>query len=68
MGVKEYLNYCMPIRECKTCGKKFISKPHYLYKISKKNHTSYYCGYNCYRKAGGDSGKYNLNAEKYKGC
>lgn len=41
------------IRVCPICGKNFIPSNEWAYK---KSHV-YYCRYNCYKKAGGDSGK-----------
>ena len=54
---------------CKICGKHFIAfSPDYIYKLRHSPHSGfvYYCSYTCYRKAGGDSGKYVTNNAKFK--
>lgn len=45
---------------CSICGKEFIPAALHIYK-TKDNHGKIriQCSYNCYRKAGGDDGKYN---------
>ena len=50
MGRKE-TDGIWKIYECK-CGKRFIPRPNWLYKIKSK----YYCSYTCWRKDGGDGG------------
>lgn len=49
------------IMHCPICGKTFYYNPNSIYKIQKTG--LYYCGYNCYRTAGGgwDKEKTNIN-------
>jgi len=51
--------YSLKIFTCE-CGKTFIPTPEWLYKLRRKQNSKamYYCSYTCWRKAGGDSGKY----------
>lgn len=62
MNNYDFLRGCLPTKECKICGKKFIANPNWMYKIHKgktkkeKSKLNYYCSYTCYRKAGGDGG------------
>ena len=42
---------------CSECGKMLFPTPQWAYKIAGK----FYCSYKCYRKAGGDNGKYKTN-------
>lgn len=37
-------------RQCKLCGKRFVSLPGYVYKKRRGNHYDWYCSYSCYRK------------------
>ena len=56
---KEYLDRLFIQRNCDICGKLVIPTPHWMYKTHKPGKgIKYYCSYNCYRKAGGDSGRY----------
>ena len=41
------------VKTCPVCGKNFIPNVHWAYKLG----PTYYCRYNCYSKAGGDSHK-----------
>lgn len=41
------------VRECPTCGKKFILPPDNAYKLYSKAGVSHFCTYSCWRKAGG---------------
>lgn len=45
-------------KTCTNCGKLFIISHSWLYKINSKDKLNYYCSYNCWRKGGGDNGKY----------
>jgi hypothetical protein len=47
------------MKTCSICGKEFDPPLHYMYKRKVKKRVYYQCSYNCYRKAGGDDGKYN---------
>ena len=50
----------MSDRKCELCGKTFVPRPHWFYKLKGK----YYCNYNCWRKAGGDSHKIYSKGDK----
>lgn len=50
--------YGISDKKCGICGKTIIATPEWLYKLLKKKTMIWYCSYTCYRKAGGDSGKY----------
>lgn len=43
---------------CAKCGKSFIPASGHLYKLQKHGKLEYYCSYKCWRKAGGDNGKF----------
>lgn len=47
------------LRKCSICGKEFIPAAMHMYKTKKKGETTkIQCSYTCYRKAGGDDGRY----------
>jgi len=54
----------MRFRKCSNCDKEFISAPYHMYRAKGKIQ----CSYSCYRKEGGDSGRYSksklLNSRK----
>lgn len=52
---------------CSECGKAFIPAAAHMYKRIKDRRTVYQCSYTCYRKAGGDSGKYRESRLKSQG-
>lgn len=55
--IKEYKHF--QEKQCAICGKNIVrvNLKMYVYKIRlNKGAYSYFCSYNCYRKAGGDSG------------
>lgn len=59
----------MEFRKCSICGKEFIPAPLHMYKIrNSRGTTKMQCSYTCYRKAGGDDGRYNRynKTGKYK--
>lgn len=41
---KNTLNYILPEKKCKKCGKSFISAPMHAYRDGSK----YYCSWTCY--------------------
>lgn len=48
------------LRKCSICGKEFIPASMHMYKTkNRRGITKLQCSYTCYRKAGGDSGRYN---------
>lgn len=47
------------IKTCHTCGKRFIPTVQWAYRIADK----IYCSYGCYRKAGGDNGKWKMSTK-----
>ena len=56
-------------RNCAICGKSFVISPLYMYKIPKNKFNKcykYYCSYTCYRKGGGDNGKFTTHYAKRK--
>lgn len=49
----------MESAKCSICGKEFIPAAMHMYKtINYHGKTEKQCSYTCYRKAGGDDGKY----------
>lgn len=55
------INYdsLLPQRNCALCDKLIIINPRWVYKLrTEANRVVYYCSYTCYRKAGGDNGKF----------
>ena len=47
------LNKDFPMHTC-DCGKEFVARPEWVYKIRLDNRNiKYYCSYSCWRKAGG---------------
>ena len=58
------------IKKCPICGKEFVHNPMSVYKIifnnSKTSKTKWYCGYTCWRKAGGgiDNSKKSLKEKE----
>lgn len=64
MNVETYLSRYISVKECEICNKKFVKTYNYMYKLYKNKRLTYYCSYTCYRKAGGDSGKYNSKSKK----
>ncbi len=64
---KRYLDRVLVQRNCDICGKTVIPTPHWMYKIHKPGkNIKYYCSYTCYRKAGGDNGKYEFYVRNKK--
>lgn len=57
---KSHLETCLPSHICTICGKQFVILRTNLwaYKIQNHKNIKYYCSYKCYRKAGGDNGKF----------
>lgn len=45
-------------KNCDICGKLIIPTPQWMYKKVTDRKSYFYCSYTCYRKAGGDNGKY----------
>lgn len=44
--------------KCSVCGKEFEKNPGHMYKRRKDGKAADQCSYTCYRKEGGDNGKY----------
>ena len=57
MSTDIYLDRVLPSRKCPICGKTVIVRYNYAYRIN----TKWYCSYTCYRKAGGDDGKFTTH-------
>lgn len=59
----------MILKKCSICGKEFIPASMHMYK-TKNSHgiVEIQCSYTCYRKAGGDDGRYRQYTKtgKYK--
>lgn len=49
---------------CSECGKEFIPGGQHLFRKPKKNGEAWQCSYSCYRRAGGDTGKYNRDYKR----
>lgn len=49
-------------RKCSYCDKEFIPAPYHMYRAKGKIQ----CSYTCYRKEGGDSGKYSKSRKSPK--
>lgn len=45
----------MRFKKCSYCGKEFIPAPCHMYRAKRKIQ----CSYSCYRKEGGDDGRYS---------
>lgn len=46
------------MKQCSECNKEFEPAPNHMYKRQVKGRTVFQCTYSCYRKAGGDDGRY----------
>ena len=52
---------CLHETNCIVCNKLIIKRYNWLYKFRRKGGYDYCCSYTCYRKAGGDSGKWKAS-------
>lgn len=48
------------LKQCSVCGKTFIPAACHMYKTK----DGMQCSYSCYRKAGGDDGKYGRQSSR----